>query len=118
MLFDDAAAGAAIISTPILLQCQKKDRYMKKDTENKRNFAEKFLIFIVIILLAAGGFLVWKHLKKSEVPAEFGKLEVASGNVKCVVPNEKFTITIQAVNAQGTPFKNCRIDVQPKETNS
>lgn len=82
---------------------------MKKENEKKRGSSGKLLVFIILLLIATGGFFVWRYFKKSEVPSVFGKLEIASGNAECVIPKEKFTVTIRAVNDKGTPFKNCRI---------
>ena len=82
---------------------------MKKENEKKHKSSGKFLIFIVLLLIAGGGFFTWRHLKKSDSPAVFGKLEIASGNAQCVIPGEKFKVTIRAVDNKGTPFKNCRI---------
>ena len=91
---------------------------MKKETDKNRNSSGKILLFIILLFIAAGAFFTWRHFKKSEAPATFGELEIASGNSKCVIPNEKFTIAIRAVNMQGTPFKNCSITAQAVNNSS
>ena len=82
---------------------------MKKETEKKLNTSGKILIFAILFLLAIGGDFAWRHFKKSEVPAVFGKLEIASDRAECVIPNEKFTVTIRAVSDKGITFNNCLI---------
>lgn len=82
---------------------------MKKETEKKRNLLKKILLFVLLFLIIIGGFFTWRHFKKTEVPAVFGKLEIASGSAKCVIPNEKFTVTVRAVSDKGIPLKNCLI---------
>ena len=86
---------------------------MKKEEkrEEKRNPASnrKIFILILLLLLAGGGFLTYRHFKKTEKPAAFSKIEAVSGNAACVIPGEKFSITVQALNDAGMPFKSCRI---------
>lgn len=82
---------------------------MKKDEKKNSGSSSKILIFILLLLLAGGGFLAYRHFNKADKPAVFDKIEAVSGNASCVIPGEKFTVTIQALNDAGMPFKSCRI---------
>ena len=86
---------------------------MKKDEKKNSGSSSKILIFILLLLLAGGGFLTYRHLKKAEKPEVFNKIEAVSGSASCVIPGEKFTVTIQALNDAGMPFKSCRIAASP-----
>lgn len=82
---------------------------MKKDNPQNSSNATKFTIIALVVLGVAAGILAWRYFKTPEIKPEFGKLEIVSGNASCVLPGEKFTVTLRAVDKTGSPLKACRV---------
>lgn len=82
---------------------------MKKENSQKSSAIARITVLLIVLACAIAALFVWRSFKSSDVVPEFGKLEVVSGDASCILPGEKFTVTLRALDTEGSPLKNCRV---------